>query len=372
MNKIIQITAFILLSSILYGQAGSPLDIQFGATIQPENWNIDVKRSTKLGDGIGTDTTSIEGVHRIFWDTTGKSITIGHNILGNFGFALPHYGAIVLDTANDVTNILAITPIGIIANRAKDGLSKIMELTENSASLQLQFNDSVKGQVGIWDSTGAESEYVEATIIKNGVDVGGFKVMLHDTPSHTAIHMFLMDTFEVVRETEIHVHEQVLFENNIGYYFDAGDTSVFVADASAFVYLTPDGDTVRMLPIGSGNVIYQMIASNGGDFSITTGDSTFAGFDLSASPPELFLDKAGQDVLEISVGTLITGNLDLPYNTSNVTNPPTDAEIDAIFGTAAAAGDGFTARIKDSNSNNFYTVVAVGSAWYTFAATLAP
>jgi hypothetical protein len=67
----------------------------------------------------------------------------------------------------------------------------------------------------------------------------------------------------------------------------------------------------------------------------------------------------------------VNGDIKQKITTSNVANPPTDAELDTLFGLPASKGDGWTAYVKDSSSANFYQVVAVGTSWYTFTAVLA-
>lgn len=85
------------------------------------------------------------------------------------------------------------------------------------------------------------------------------------------------------------------------------------------------------------------------------------------------------DFFPIDSASVSIGRASKPFQTiftevitSDVTNPPTDAELDAIYGTPATVGNGFTGNVKDSNSDNFYEVKAIGSQWYTIAATLAP
>lgn len=59
-------------------------------------------------------------------------------------------------------------------------------------------------------------------------------------------------------------------------------------------------------------------------------------------------------------------------HTDDVSNPPTDAELDAIFGTPAAVGAGFTAYINDAGlGSNFYQIVSDGTNWWIFTGTVA-
>jgi len=51
--------------------------------------------------------------------------------------------------------------------------------------------------------------------------------------------------------------------------------------------------------------------------------------------------------------------------TTDVSNPPTDAELDAAFGTPAAVGAGFTVLIDDAGGDaNDYLVVSNGTSWW--------
>lgn len=59
-------------------------------------------------------------------------------------------------------------------------------------------------------------------------------------------------------------------------------------------------------------------------------------------------------------------------DTSDVTNPPTDAELDSAFGTPAAVGSGFVGIVDDNGAHTqIYLAVSDGTAWHTIAGTLA-
>lgn len=60
------------------------------------------------------------------------------------------------------------------------------------------------------------------------------------------------------------------------------------------------------------------------------------------------------------------------YSAANVSNPPTDAELDALFGTPASAGAGFSAVVNDAGADtNVYLVSSTGSSWFYTAMTQA-
>jgi hypothetical protein len=57
---------------------------------------------------------------------------------------------------------------------------------------------------------------------------------------------------------------------------------------------------------------------------------------------------------------------------ANVSSPPTDAELDAEFGTPAEVGSGFTALIDDGGAATAaYFVAAINSAWWHVSLTKA-
>jgi hypothetical protein len=59
-------------------------------------------------------------------------------------------------------------------------------------------------------------------------------------------------------------------------------------------------------------------------------------------------------------------------STANVSNPPTDAELDAEFGTPAAVGAGYARVINDAGADaNNYWVVSNGISWWYVALTKA-
>jgi hypothetical protein len=67
----------------------------------------------------------------------------------------------------------------------------------------------------------------------------------------------------------------------------------------------------------------------------------------------------------------VNGDIKQQITSSNVAIPPTSGQLDTLFGSATSNGDGWTAYLKDSDSDSFYQIVAVGSDWYIFSATKA-
>ncbi len=62
----------------------------------------------------------------------------------------------------------------------------------------------------------------------------------------------------------------------------------------------------------------------------------------------------------------------LALDTGNVSNPPTDAELDGLFGTPATVGAGFTRLIDDNGADSaVYLVASNGTSWWYTAMTKA-
>lgn len=58
--------------------------------------------------------------------------------------------------------------------------------------------------------------------------------------------------------------------------------------------------------------------------------------------------------------------------TNDVSNPPLITELNAILGTAASRGAGFTIHLDDAGAGlNFYTIVSDGTNWWIFTGTKA-
>ncbi len=55
----------------------------------------------------------------------------------------------------------------------------------------------------------------------------------------------------------------------------------------------------------------------------------------------------------------------IPTSSADVSNPPTDAELDSAFGTPATVGNGFTALLDDAGGDtNVYAVYSNGTSWF--------
>ena len=85
--------------------------------------------------------------------------------------------------------------------------------------------------------------------------------------------------------------------------------------------------------------------------------------DSTGGSDQLLLDTSGN--VSMSGSLTVTGGVILPVDTSDVANPPTDAQLDTAFGTPASVGAGWTAYIDDNGAGTaFYQVVSDGTNWW--------
>jgi len=82
------------------------------------------------------------------------------------------------------------------------------------------------------------------------------------------------------------------------------------------------------------------------------------------------LIAAGASIRIIGRREEAIGGLDV--STANVSNPPTDAELDSALGTPAAVGAGYQCLLDDNGADtNVYLVVSNGTSWHYVALTKA-
>jgi hypothetical protein len=84
-------------------------------------------------------------------------------------------------------------------------------------------------------------------------------------------------------------------------------------------------------------------------------------------------DNSNNDVLINASGLMTVNNgIATKNSTANVSNPPTDAELDSAFGAPATVGAGFIGTLDDAGGGaNFYLVASDGSNWWHFTGTKA-
>jgi hypothetical protein len=81
---------------------------------------------------------------------------------------------------------------------------------------------------------------------------------------------------------------------------------------------------------------------------------------------------AGSTATLYGIKNVAVGGGALPVSTANVSNPPTDAELDTEFGTPATVGAGYQAIVNDNNAGtNVYIITSDGANWWYAAMTKA-
>ena len=83
----------------------------------------------------------------------------------------------------------------------------------------------------------------------------------------------------------------------------------------------------------------------------------------TGTPTDIAALDARVDVLE---------TYQMPNSDANVSNPPTDAELDAAFGLPAVVGDGYIAILDDAGTHTaVWFIASDGAAWWHGALTKA-
>lgn len=86
---------------------------------------------------------------------------------------------------------------------------------------------------------------------------------------------------------------------------------------------------------------------------------------------QMYADNAGNAHVKNDAG-IAKSISSLNVSVADVTNPPTDAELDSAFGTPATVGAGYAAILNDANGDaNNYLVVSNGTSWWYVALTKA-
>ncbi len=129
-------------------------------------------------------------------------------------------------------------------------------------------------------------------------------------------------------------------------------------------------------PTGGGEGEQNIGIGYGAGDNITTGSTNIIiGYNLNAdsATADDQLNIGGVLKGDLSTGDIeITGGLTLPVSTVDVSNPPTDAELDSEYGTPATVGAGYTRYIDDNGAGTaFYQCVSDGTNWWVFTGTKA-
>jgi hypothetical protein len=128
------------------------------------------------------------------------------------------------------------------------------------------------------------------------------------------------------------------------------DTLTVTGTPRLIILQADTGDTITVKH-GVGN-----IKLNGETDFALSGDKTLA----------LFWDGTNLSDVGIGIGAA------LEYSGADVSNPPTDAELDAEFGTPATVGGGFGAILDDGGADtSVYLVASNGTSWWYVAMTKA-
>lgn len=101
------------------------------------------------------------------------------------------------------------------------------------------------------------------------------------------------------------------------------------------------------------------------NYLLFVGEYTSNRWGLNVAAPTATLDVGGD--VRARGNIKADGDITQRVHIDNVSNPPTDAELDAFFGTPATVGAGFTAYIDDQGgSANFYQITSDGTSWWIF------
>lgn len=136
---------------------------------------------------------------------------------------------------------------------------------------------------------------------------------------------------------------------------ETGDSYVFVAVEAGGATMAGLGSIDGIVSVvGVGTKAFQLLNPASGAWFDVTSDGTD-----TLMTPESGTELAVSGILKASSG--VRGK----YSTANVTNPPTDAELDSAFGTPATVGAGFTATLDDAGAGTaMYAVASDGTNWW--------
>jgi hypothetical protein len=96
-------------------------------------------------------------------------------------------------------------------------------------------------------------------------------------------------------------------------------------------------------------------------FAVASGSDVVANLDAD------LLDGQHASAFAASDHNHDTNGVRTKTSTADFSNPPTDAELDAEFGTPATVGEGFMAGIDDNGAGtDGYLVMVINGAWWVF------
>lgn len=128
---------------------------------------------------------------------------------------------------------------------------------------------------------------------------------------------------------------------------------------------------------GQGFLLYR--GNNDGFTRVLGGAGTSSGHitcygSTHANAEQVVISNNGGDRVVVAQSGIvnIAAGVRTKISTANVSNPPTDAELDSAFGTPATVGSGFYAFVNDNNGGtNEYCVWSDGTNWFYTTGTKA-
>lgn len=140
-------------------------------------------------------------------------------------------------------------------------------------------------------------------------------------------------------------------------------------DESEYLFTQNTSAACSLICKGGGTGIGRLKAVNGADDNASISMVAFAtqaNIETGNSITKLAIQKNNVEVgANTSALLTLLGDIKQRVHTDNVSNPPTDTELDVIFGIPATVGAGFTAYIDDNGAGtNFYYITTNGASWF--------
>jgi hypothetical protein len=162
-------------------------------------------------------------------------------------------------------------------------------------------------------------------------------------------------------------------------------TSLFQADDYALFRKRSSGSGgLNVIGISDGDTTALRLSANIGTntpaasaLDIQTAKSDGAGDITAIADTEIMLDIDNNTARKMRMygngrTEFKAGGINTKISTANVSNPPTDAELDSEFGAPATVASGFIALVDDAGAgSNFYLVASDGTNWWHFTGTKA-
>jgi len=189
-----------------------------------------------------------------------------------------------------------------------------------------------------------------------------------ETLSWSTDHFTLSDDITISGNVDL-TNSNIYLDDTAGMFMNTANTASLTFGSDAFQFNGPDDAAEFWVKEGTNpphfwvkdsiaNVLTLGAGLTGLDYQITFNGETNDGT-LTYKEDEDSWSLSGEGISQT-------------VHTDDVSNPPTDAELDTVFGTPATVGAGFTAYIDDNGGGaNFYQVVSDGTNWWIFTGTIA-